>query len=66
MSISPISFQGVYKVTLPNVKEAKKIYVMNKGDLVEEGTHNELMKLKGYYNNMVNKQNELEEIREVC
>ena len=51
---------------LANVKEAKKIYVMNKGDLVEEGTHNELMNLKGYYNNMVNKQNELEEIREVC
>ena len=23
MSISPISFQGIYKVTLPNVKEAK-------------------------------------------
>ena len=39
---------------------------MNKGALVEEGTHNELMKAKGYYSNMVNKQNELEEIREVC
>ncbi len=51
---------------LANVKEAKKIYVMNKGELVEEGTHNELMNLNGYYNNMVNKQNELEEIREVC
>ncbi|MBE6054527.1 MAG: ABC transporter ATP-binding protein/permease [Clostridium sartagoforme] len=51
---------------LANVKEAKKIYVMNKGVLVEEGTHNELMSLRGYYNNMVNKQNELEEIREVC
>ena len=51
---------------LANVKEAKNIYVMNKGALVEEGTHNELMKAKGYYSNMVNKQNELEEIREVC
>ena len=51
---------------LANVREAKKIYVMNKGELVEEGTHNELMELKGYYKNMVNKQNELEEIREVC
>ena len=51
---------------LANVKEAKNIYVMNKGALVEEGTHNELMKAEGYYSNMVNKQNELEEIREVC
>ncbi|VYU32856.1 ATP-binding cassette domain-containing protein [Clostridium tertium] len=51
---------------LANVKEAKSIYVMNKGALVEEGTHNELMKAEGYYSNMVNKQNELEEIREVC
>ncbi|MBS5938063.1 ABC transporter ATP-binding protein/permease [Clostridium sp.] len=51
---------------LANVKEAKNIYVMNKGSLVEEGTHNELMKAEGYYSDMVNKQNELEEIREVC
>ena len=51
---------------LANVKEAKNIYVMNKGSLVEEGTHNELMKAEGYYSNRVNKQNELEEIREVC
>ena len=51
---------------LANVKEAKNIYVMNKGNLVEEGTHKDLMELKGYYSEMVNKQNELEEIREVC
>ena len=51
---------------LANVKEAKNIYVMNKANLVEEGTHKDLMELKGYYSEMVNKQNELEEIREVC
>ena len=51
---------------LANVKDAKNIYVMNKGNLVEEGAHKELMELKGYYAEMVNKQNELEEIREVC
>ena len=51
---------------LANVKDAKNIYVMNKGELVEEGTHDELMNANGYYHNMVNKQNELEEIREVC
>ena len=51
---------------LANVKEAKNIYVMNKGELVEKGTHDELMNANGHYHNMVNKQNELEEIREVC
>ena len=51
---------------LANVKDAKNIYVMNKGNLVEEGTHESLMESKGYYYEMVNKQNELEEIREVC
>lgn len=51
---------------LANVKEAKEIYVMNKGNLVEKGTHEELYKLKGYYSSMVKNQNALEEVREVC
>ena len=34
--------------------------------LVENGTHEELMKNESCYYNMVNKQNELEMIREVC
>ncbi|WP_195263808.1 ABC transporter ATP-binding protein/permease [Clostridium sp. 1001275B_160808_H3] len=51
---------------LANVRGAKNIYVMNKGILCEEGTHEELMKLNRYYYSMVDKQNELEEIREVC
>ncbi|MEF9951986.1 MAG: ABC transporter ATP-binding protein/permease [Clostridium sp.] len=50
---------------LANVREAKAIYVMNKGSLVEEGTHTELIASKGHYFNMVNKQDELEKIREV-
>ncbi|MEG1416060.1 MAG: ABC transporter ATP-binding protein/permease [Clostridium sp.] len=50
---------------LANVRDAKKIYVMKKGNLVEEGTHEELMNLNEHYYNMVNKQNELEKIREV-
>ena len=50
---------------LANVTGAKKVYVMNKGELLEEGTHEELMELKGYYKNMVENQKELEEIREV-
>ena len=51
---------------LANVKDAKNIYVMNKGLLVENGSHEELMSKESYYYNMVNKQNELEMIREVC
>ena len=51
---------------LANVTDAKNIYVMNKGKLVENGTHEELMKNESCYYNMVNKQNELEMIREVC
>ena len=51
---------------LANVKEAKNIYVMNKGKLVESGTHEELMNKKEHYFDMVEKQNELEMIREVC
>ncbi|MDB1921768.1 ABC transporter ATP-binding protein/permease [Clostridium tertium] len=51
---------------LANVRGAKNIYVMNKGMLCEEGTHKDLMGLNGYYHSMVEKQNELEDIREVC
>ena len=51
---------------LANVVDAKEIYVMNKGILVESGTHEELMSSKKHYYDMVNKQNELEMIREVC
>ena len=51
---------------LANVTNAKNIYVMNKGILVESGTHDELMKNESCYYDMVNKQNELEMIREVC
>ena len=51
---------------LANVVDAKQIYVMNKGILVENGTHEELMNDKKHYYDMVNKQNELEMRREVC
>ena len=49
---------------LANVRDAKNIYVMNKGSLVENGTHEELYAKEGYYYDMINKQNQLEEIRE--
>ncbi|SHH67540.1 ATP-binding cassette, subfamily C [Clostridium collagenovorans DSM 3089] len=51
---------------LANVVDANNIYVMKKGHIVENGNHQELINKKGEYYNMVNKQNELEMIREVC
>lgn len=51
---------------LANVKEAKIIYVMDKGEIVQKGTHEELINIEGQYSKMINKQNELELIREVC
>ena len=51
---------------LANVTRADNIYVMKNGYLVEHGNHEELLNLKGEYLNMINKQNELENIREGC
>lgn len=50
---------------LANVRGAKKIYVINKGQIIEKGTHDELMEFKNHYFNMVMSQEELEKIREV-
>lgn len=51
---------------LANVKEAKEIYVMNKGKILEKGTHEELMNSVGHYFEMVTNQETLEKVREVC
>ncbi|MEG0352087.1 MAG: ABC transporter ATP-binding protein/permease [Cellulosilyticaceae bacterium] len=50
---------------LANVRDAKNIYVMKQGQVVEEGTHETLYQNKNEYYRMINKQNELEQIREV-
>lgn len=42
---------------LATIKKANKILVMDKGKIVEQGTHQELLKLKnGYYRNLYDKQ----------
>lgn len=51
---------------LANVIDANNIYVMKNGNIVESGNHQDLISKKGEYYNMVNKQNQLEMIREVC
>ena len=43
---------------LANVREAKKIYVMKEGQVVEQGTHDELYRAKQVYYSMLEKQNE--------
>lgn len=51
---------------LQNIKKAKNIYVMKNGEVVEVGTHSELLGENGYYKNMYEKQEKLEKLREVC
>lgn len=47
---------------LIHVKSANRIYVMEEGQVVEQGTHDHLMELQGTYAELVNTQSQLEEI----
>ena len=44
---------------LSTIKNADLILVMNHGDIIEQGTHEELMKQKGFYSELYNSQFEL-------
>ena len=41
---------------LSTIKEADVILVMNKGNIVEQGSHKELLAKKGFYYNLYNSQ----------
>ena len=41
---------------LSTIKDADKILVMNDGDIIEQGTHEELLDKKGFYYNLYNSQ----------
>lgn len=41
---------------LSTIKNADLIFVMNEGNIIEQGTHNELMEQKGFYANLYNSQ----------
>ncbi|MBW6484396.1 MAG: peptidase domain-containing ABC transporter, partial [Vicingaceae bacterium] len=49
---------------LSTVRNADQIVVLDKGKIIEKGTHNELINLKGSYYNLVKNQLELEKIEE--
>ena len=46
---------------LSTIKNSDLILVMNKGDIVEQGTHEELLDKKGFYSELYNSQFEVEE-----
>ena len=48
---------------LANLTEASKIYVMKDGEVIEEGTHQELCRQKGYYEKLYAQQRKLEQYR---
>lgn len=72
-SLDPLSEEKINKLILQNtnktmiiiahrlstVVDADKIYLIREGSIVEEGTHAELMKLGGRYNEMFTTQTEL-------
>ncbi len=41
---------------LSTVKDADKIFVLNKGSLIEEGNHNELVMIDGVYKSLIKSQ----------
>jgi ATP-binding cassette subfamily B protein len=41
---------------LSTIKDANKILVMNNGDIIEQGTHQELLEKGGFYANLYNSQ----------
>ena len=47
---------------LSTVKNADQIVVLDKGKIIEKGTHQELIELKGNYHNLVKNQLELEKL----
>ncbi|KAL7712658.1 ABC-type xenobiotic transporter [Entamoeba marina] len=47
---------------LSTIKNSSKIYVFHQGEIIENGTHNELMELKGTYYGLVRRQSMEDEV----
>ena len=50
---------------ISTIKNADKILVLDDGKIIEQGTHNELLKLKGSYTELYNNQLLEEETRTI-
>ncbi|MBE6049151.1 MAG: peptidase domain-containing ABC transporter [Clostridium sp.] len=50
---------------LSTIKKCSKIYVMDKGKIIEEGSHKELLSKKGYYNKLWSEQSLGEDEKEL-
>jgi len=44
---------------LKSIKKSDRIYVLNEGKMIEEGTHDVLMNKQGHYFNLMNSQENL-------
>ena len=49
---------------LSTIRNADKIVVLKKGEIMEEGTHDELVELNGHYKKLVSRQLLTEELGE--
>jgi ABC-type transport system involved in Fe-S cluster assembly fused permease/ATPase subunit len=47
---------------LSTIRDADEIIVMQKGEIVERGNHNDLVAMNGFYKNLVNRQLVSEEL----
>lgn len=59
------SYKSVIMIThrLASFADCEHIYVLRKGELCEQGNHQELLKQKGYYAELYEKQQVLEQVR---
>ncbi len=50
---------------ISTIKDVDRIYYLKEGKIMEAGSHNELLKLKGHYSSMYNKQKLEQELAEI-